>query len=89
MTEPVTPTQAKQIAELEVRRYFDHYLEDVLPLQQKAQRELMHLMMEKHDSSQESHGGVEHRLNKLIWITVGVASAAGGVGAALTKVFGG
>jgi hypothetical protein len=65
--------RVREVAELEVRRYFDHYLLAVFPVQIKA-------VIEQHNSSKESHGAVERRFNKVLWIATGLASA-GGLGA--------
>lgn len=79
--------EVRQIAELATRRYFDHYLREVFPQQQKALREHTHLMVEAHDADETAHGGVEHRLARLIWIGVGVGLASGGTGAVLSRLF--
>ncbi len=53
----MTPEEVKDAAELEVRRYFDHFLENVYPK----------LMSEHFNSC--SHGKT---LNKFKWIVVGI-----------------
>lgn len=70
--------QIKEIAELEVRRYFDHYLNEVFPRQLKT-------AIEAHDSDDRAHGSVEIRLDRAVWVFVGVALASGGMGALVTR----
>lgn len=72
-----------------VRRYFDHYLENVFPQQQKALREHTHLMIKQHEDSDSAHGGVERKFTRLIWLLAGVGTASGGLGVGLTRLFGG
>lgn len=87
--EALTPSQVvqvQQIAELETRRYFDHYLTEVWPQQQKALREHTHLMIEKHDDSDEAHGGVERRFNRTLWLAMGSALTGGMGGAGLMQL---
>lgn len=72
--------EAKQIAELEVRRYFDHYLTRIFPQQVAA-------VVEAHNLSPKSHGGVERKFTKMVWLTVGAASAGGsGIGYAISTL---
>ena len=54
--------------ELGVRRYFDHYLETILPATFAA-----------HDESDEAHGGIVRRFERFKWVIIG-ASFGGGVG---------
>ena len=70
-----------EIAELEVRKYFDHYQTQVFPTQLKS-------IIDAHNQDQTAHGGVERRVNRAIWILVGVALASGGTGALIAKVMG-
>lgn len=89
MSDALTSTQVReveQLAELQVRRYFDTYLRDVWPQQQKLLREHTHLMIEQHDASDAAHGGVEKKLNRMLWIFMGVGVAGGGAGAGLAQV---
>ena len=67
---PMTSEKARAIAELEVRRYFDHYLTNVFPRQLEA-------AIEKHDGDREAHGGVERRFMRVFWIGIGAALATG------------
>lgn len=76
----------ERIAELETRRYFDHYLNEVFPAQVKTIREHTYVTVEKHDMNPAAHGGVEKKLNKLIWMFMGVAAAGGGTGALVAKL---
>lgn len=76
---PVDDEDMKRIAELEVRRYFDHYLQNILPDQQKAGRAHTHTMIERHDADVEAHDGVARKVNRMVWIGLG-AGAVMGVG---------
>lgn len=78
--------EVQQIAELETRRYFDHYLQVVWPAQQKALREHTHLMIEQHDDSANAHGGVERRVQRVIWMLLGAAAVGGAGGVGMTKL---
>lgn len=62
--------QVKAIAELEVRRYFDHYLEDVFPVQVAA-------VMDAHNKATDAHGGVLEQFKTVRWILIGAAFASG------------
>jgi len=68
-------SEAQRIAELEVRRYFDHYLEVVFPAQVQQ-------MVKAHDTDADAHGGVAKKVTRASWLLVG-ASVAGGLGAGL------
>lgn len=70
--------QVKQIAELEVRRYFDHYQNEVFPEQLKT-------IINTHDSDDAAHGAVEKRIDRAVWVMIGVAMASGGMGALVSK----
>jgi len=65
--------EIQRIAELEVRRYFDHYLEVVFPAQ-------MQQMVGAHNMNETSHGGVILRVRRTFWLLIG-ASVMGGLGA--------
>jgi len=78
--------EVQHIAELETRRYFDHYLNEVWPAQQKALREHTHLMIEKHDADDRAHGGVEKKVHRIIWMILGAVAAGGLGGAGLTRL---
>ena len=58
--------------ELGVRRYFDHYLENILPAQ-------LEKMFAAHDDSDEAHSGVVRRFERFKWAIIG-ASFGGGLG---------
>lgn len=66
----VTPLEARAIAELEVRRYFDNYLNRVFPEQIKA-------AIQGHDESVLAHGAVSRRLSQYKFLMIGVAFGAG------------
>jgi hypothetical protein len=66
----------REIAELETRRYFDHYLESVFP-------EQVERFIDAHNECPEAHGGVEKKVNRTFWMLaggVGVLSAGAGFG---------
>jgi hypothetical protein len=75
----LTTEQVKEIAELEVRRYFDHYQTEIFPVQLKT-------IIEAHDNDDEAHGSVRLRVDRAVWVFIGVAIASGGTGAFLAKV---
>lgn len=62
----------KELAELETRRYFDHYLESVFP-------EQVERFIDAHNECQEAHGGVEKKVSRTLWMLAG-AAAVGGAG---------
>lgn len=80
--------EIEAIAELQTRRYFDHYLSVVWPEQQKALREHTHLMVEQHDDSDTAHGAVEAKMNRAIWMVAGAAMAGSGGAVGLAKLLG-
>jgi len=64
----------KELSELETRRYFDHYLETVFPVQVER-------FIDAHNDCQEAHGGVEKKVNRTLWILAGAAGVGGaGIG---------
>lgn len=77
--------RVRELAELEVRRYFDHYLQDVLPQQLKALKHHTHTTVEAHDNSPDAHGGVEKKVNRFMWMLLGGATFVGGSVGALFK----
>ena len=80
-------TRVREIAELECRKYFDMYLQQVFPMQVKAMKEHTANAVKTHDLSPEAHGGVERRVNKFFWLLLGGASAGGaGLGAFASKL---
>lgn len=81
-----TEKQLQDIAELAVRRYFDHYLKEVWPSQQKAMEDHMILLINKHDSSEKAHGNVESKTNKLIWLIAVCSALGGGAGATAMEI---
>lgn len=72
--------EVQQIAELETRRYFDHYLKDVLPRQLEALKTYADGRIQNHDDAENAHGYVERRLNRFQWVMLGVSVAGGGAG---------
>ena len=52
--------------ELGVRRYFDHYLEEVFPQQMQA-----------HDQNCGAHGGIVKRFERFKWALIGLAAGGG------------
>ena len=78
--------QVEDVAELTTRRYFDHYLKNVWPQQaEELERQCQH-RLQHHDGSAEAHGGVERKLNRLIWMGIGIALASGAGGAGIARV---
>jgi len=89
MPEGLTDAQARetaQIAELETRRYFDQYLANVWPQQEAAMREHIASLVQAHDDSENAHGGVERKFNRIIWVLTGAACVGGAGGAGLTRL---
>lgn len=78
--------EVQQIAELETRRYFDHYLREVWPAQQAALREHIDVMIRQHDDSDVAHGGTERKVHRFIWVLLGMAAAGGAGGAGLMRL---
>lgn len=73
-------TEVENIAELKVRQYCDQLT--------KSFAEQVAQFITLHDSDDKAHGAVEKRLDRAVWIMVGVAFAGGGAGAVVTKVLG-
>lgn len=66
--------------ELGVRRYFDHYLEKILPQQ-------LEKMFEAHDGNCTAHGGIVKRFERFKWALIGVSFGGGlGSGVGLAKL---
>lgn len=63
--------EVEALAELQVRRYFDDYLQNTLPttLQQ---------VVKSHDDSADAHKGVSRRVDRLLWVLLTGAVAGGG-----------
>lgn len=78
--------EVQQMAELATRRYFDHYLQVVFPEQQKAIKEQIKTAVSSHDSDDAAHGGVERKVNRMLWILAGTALAGGAGGAGVMKI---
>lgn len=69
--------EAKDIAELKVRQYFDSYLRDVFPTQVKQ-------MLQEHNNDPEAHDGVAKKVSRAQWLITGAMTVMGlGTGAAL------
>ena len=89
MAESLTQNQhreVEQISELAVRRYFDYYLENVWPKQQEELEQHCRKRVESHDQSADAHGGVERKLNRFLWVLIGVALAGGGSGFGIARL---
>lgn len=78
--------EVEHISEIEVRKYFDYYLKEIVPVQQRAERERSHLLIEKHDADDKAHGGVEGKFSRFVWTLLGVSTAGGLGGGALAKL---
>ena len=76
----VDEKRAAEIAELEVRRYFDEYLATTFPRQIEALQKDTQCRIEKHNADDQAHGAVEARFNRFFWVLMGL-SGAGGLGA--------
>lgn len=70
--------EVSDIAELAVRRYFDHYLTEVFPQQVKG----IEGKIRAHDVNVFAHGGIVRRFAKFKYLLLGFA-AAGGFGGAV------
>lgn len=69
--------EVNDLSELAVRRYFDHFLEEVLPC-----------FFGSHNSDCKAHGGVVKRLERFKWLLIGLSFGAGvGSGVASAKLF--
>lgn len=78
--------EVQQIAELEVRRYFDYYLKEVFPKQQEAMQTYTDANVREHDQSEEAHGRTEKKMNRFVWMLIGAAVSGGAGGAGLLRV---
>lgn len=78
--------EVKQVAKLEVRQYFDHYLRDVWPQQAAALERQCEHNVQHHNEDPEAHGGVPRKFTRLVWIGLGVALAGGGSGFGLARL---
>ena len=76
---PEDVQQMKQIAELEVRRYFDYYQDEIFPKQ-------LVTIINSHDGDDKAHGGVEIKMNRAVWVLIGVSFTSGGAGAFVAKI---
>jgi GMP synthase-like glutamine amidotransferase len=80
---PAEHQEIMDIAEVQVNRYFDHYLSEVFPAQ-------LDRMFASHNESTEAHpkafkavAEVTKKVNRLFWMGAGIAflvTAAGAVG---------
>lgn len=89
MSEALTDAQHRevtQIAQLEVRQYFDHYLNVVYPKQRADIETKVETSIQAHDDAENAHGFAEKRLNRIIWLVLGMAVAGGAGGAGLARV---
>ena len=78
--------EVRQIAELQVRRYFDYYLKEVFPKQQQAMQDYTDSCVREHDKDVEAHGRVERRMNRFVWMLIGAAASGGVGGAGLVRI---
>lgn len=85
--------QIIDMADLAVRRYFDHYLQNVYPEQAKSLRHHAHITVEKHDGDREAHGGVEKKFNRAKWMIAGIVALGSACGSFIVpfvkSIFGG
>lgn len=79
--------RVREIAELEVRRYFDSYLQRVFPEQVKVLKAHTLTEVGSHNASPEAHGGVERKVSRFLWLLLGGATVTGGgFGALVAKL---
>lgn len=80
--------EVEALAELSVRRYFDHYLENIFPAQIARIEKEVDLKIRVHNSSSHAHGRVERTVTRTVWLTLGaaLAGASGAGGAELLRV---
>lgn len=78
--------EVQQIAELEVRRYFDYYLETVWPKQQQALQEYCDSRVQTHNQDEAAHGRTEKKVNRFTWILIGATLGGGAGGAGLLRL---
>lgn len=78
--DPQARKEVQDIAEIQVRRYFDHYLQNVWPQQEKALRDYTDQRVKKHDMCKEAHGRVERRMDRAKWMLAGWATVFAAVG---------
>ena len=83
---PPSRQHVRDIAEIEVRRYFDHYLMNVLPQREEELRDYTRQSIKKHDHDRDAHGGVERKVDRAKWMLSGVSLIVGGVGGWLVRV---
>lgn len=72
--------EIEDLTELKVRQYCDE-------LSDRFAKQVAQLIL-VHNSDVEAHGSVEKRLDRAVWVLMGVAMAGGGAGAVVTKVLG-
>lgn len=85
MSEALPPTVDRtvvtEIAELAVRRYFDHYLDEVWPQQETRIVESIKAAVTAHDQDPASHTGVARRFDRFFWTLAGLSLGSGvGIG---------
>lgn len=68
--------ETADVAELVVRRYFDHYLDKTFPVAAAA-------VVAAHDNNPAAHGGVLAQVTRAKYLLIGFA-AAGGFGGGVT-----
>lgn len=77
-----------EVAELAVRRYFDHYLTEIWPVQRAQISEEFRAAITSHNQDAQAHGGVERRFDRFFWTMMGLATASGmGVGGSVALLF--
>jgi hypothetical protein len=70
----------EDLAELTVRRYFDHFLEEVLPKIQAT-------VIATHDADEKAHDGVAKKVNRGLWLATGAGAVMGLGGVPAVKAF--
>lgn len=74
--------ETADIAELECRRYFDTYLQQVWPEQARALREHADQAVALHDANEKAHGGIKTKFSRLVMLL----AVSGGAGAGVSKL---
>lgn len=78
--------QVRLIAELQTRRYFDNYLNNVWPRQQAEIVKAMEQSIRLHDGHPAAHGGVERKFTRVVWLVAGAACVGSGGATALIRL---
>ncbi len=96
MATGLNSTQESQVEDkidVKVERYFNKYLTEVWPKQQKQIHkeafEETTTQIELHDRDSGAHGGVESKVNRILWLAVGASTGVGGLAGYMAKIIAG